>query len=272
MADPVWPTYPWHLLLISWQEPSPGFLIEHTHRLAGYLVGMCVIVLAIYMWRLPRVRWLGIAALIAVITQGLLGGFRVRLNALVGTDLALIHGAFAQVVFGLLMSAAVATSASWATDESPESNGRLRWLSLITLTVIFLQIVMGGLVRHTQSPLGQRGHLLIAFVVVACVILLWMSAAATSDRGLRFYCRLLACFVIVQILLGVESWMMKFETGTYADLRPITIGQAVVRTSHYLIGSCVLACSVAVGLRAHRQIAAVASSTAVPVQQLEVAV
>src|SRR6516225_9513298 len=39
MADPIWPTYPWHLLLISWQEPRPGFLIEHAHRLAGYIVG-----------------------------------------------------------------------------------------------------------------------------------------------------------------------------------------------------------------------------------------
>ena len=27
MADPIWPTYPWHLLLISWQEPKSGFLI-----------------------------------------------------------------------------------------------------------------------------------------------------------------------------------------------------------------------------------------------------
>src|SRR5215467_9241108 len=47
MADPVWPTYPWHLLLISYDEPSAGFLIEHTHRLAGYIVGCCVIVLAL---------------------------------------------------------------------------------------------------------------------------------------------------------------------------------------------------------------------------------
>src|SRR5579872_725127 len=70
MADPVWPTYPWHLLLISWDEPSPGFLIEHTHRLAGYVVGCCVIVLALGLWRTATPRWLaglGAAALAAVI-------------------------------------------------------------------------------------------------------------------------------------------------------------------------------------------------------------
>ena len=109
MADPIWPTYPWHMLLISYQEPRPGFIIEHTHRLAGYLVGCCVIVLALGLWRYHARRglgWLGLAALAAVIVQGLLGGFRVLLNALVGTDLALIHGLFAQLVFTLLVSVA----------------------------------------------------------------------------------------------------------------------------------------------------------------------
>ena len=43
-------------------------------------------------------RLLGTAALIAVMIQGLLGGFRVKLNDLVGTDLAAVHGIFAQVV------------------------------------------------------------------------------------------------------------------------------------------------------------------------------
>src|SRR6266702_4627737 len=65
MADPIWPTYPWHLLLVSWEEPRPGFLIEHTHRLAGYMVGCCVIALVAGLIVVePRrwVRWLGFAA------------------------------------------------------------------------------------------------------------------------------------------------------------------------------------------------------------------
>src|ERR1700756_4053036 len=77
MADPVWPTYPWHLLLISWEEPSAGFLIEHSHRLAGYVVGCCIIALAVGLWlgqALRWLRWLGAAALAGVIVQGLLGG------------------------------------------------------------------------------------------------------------------------------------------------------------------------------------------------------
>src|ERR1700741_1426229 len=47
MADPIWPTYPWHLLLVPWQNADARFLIEHGHRLAGYIVGCCAISLVV---------------------------------------------------------------------------------------------------------------------------------------------------------------------------------------------------------------------------------
>ena len=61
--------------------PAAG--AEHSHRAAGYLVGCCVIILACGLWRSETrrwVRWLGMAALAGVVVQGLLGGFRVKLN------------------------------------------------------------------------------------------------------------------------------------------------------------------------------------------------
>src|SRR5262245_42210176 len=92
MADPIWPTAPWHLLIIDWQEPSAGFLIEHSHRLAGYIVGCCTIVLVLSLLLNASLAWVsdagqseregvqgsgGLAlmsgvALLAVIIQGLL--------------------------------------------------------------------------------------------------------------------------------------------------------------------------------------------------------
>src|SRR6266849_2981654 len=137
MADPIWPTYPWHLLLVSWEEPRPGFLIEHSHRLAGYVVGCCVIGLAVGVGRSrthSRLRWLGVTALVGVIIQGLLGGFRVKLDRILGSDLALIHGCFAQIVFGSLVGLAVVSSNGWAWESSQVGSGRarLRRLSLAT--------------------------------------------------------------------------------------------------------------------------------------------
>ena len=116
MADRIWPTYPWHLLLISWEEPRAGFLIEHAHRAFDYLLGLAVIILALGLWKLEDrrwVRWLGVAAVGGVIVQGLVGGFRVVLNELLGRDLALVHGCFAQLVFGLLVSLALFSSPGW---------------------------------------------------------------------------------------------------------------------------------------------------------------
>src|SRR5208282_2852743 len=106
MADPIWPTYPWHLALISWKEPGPGILVEHTHRALDYTLGACAIVLAVGCWLCETrrwLRWLGTAALAAVICQGLIGGLRVVLNARGdGTALAFVHGCFAPLVFALL--------------------------------------------------------------------------------------------------------------------------------------------------------------------------
>src|SRR5205814_4599564 len=140
MADPIWPTYPWHLLLISYDEPRPGFIIEHTHRLAGYIVGCCVIVLAIGLWCYhPRrwLGWLGVLALAGVIVQGLLGGFRVVLNALVGTNLALIHGLFAQLVFALLVSLAVFTSRSWSAPRVFPREAAADRIGTLSLALVF---------------------------------------------------------------------------------------------------------------------------------------
>src|SRR5438270_6171843 len=99
MADQVSLRTPWHILTIDLREYGLGFVIEHSHRTAGWLVGVCTIVLTVSLWLKEPRRWLrrlGMAALVAVIAQGVLGIFRVQLNALFGRHLALVHGCFAQ--------------------------------------------------------------------------------------------------------------------------------------------------------------------------------
>lgn len=279
MADPIWPTYPWHLLLISWEEPKPGFLIEHSHRLAMYLVGCCVIVLAVALWLAERrrwLRWLGMAALLGVIAQGLLGGFRVKLNELVGTDLATIHGCFAQLVFALLVSLAAVTSRSWFT---PARRGLAvpasvrRW-TLYLLGLVYLQIVLGAIMRHTYSPVAQRGHLLAAFAVVAATAWLLKIALenAETDSTLMMTIWWLVGLVGVQILLGVEAYLRRFAAGVPPELQQLSVAQAMVRTAHVMVGFLVLAASTVVCLRAHRHVVAGFKPALVPAHRLEGAV
>ena len=263
MADPVWPTYPWHLLLIDWQEPRPGFVIEHTHRLAGYIVGCCVIVLTVGLSVSARrswLKWLGVAALAGVIVQGLLGGFRVVLHAWLGTNLAVIHGCFAQIVFSLLVSLAVITSARFAGDTLPaEEAPRIRGWSLALSAVAFLQLIWGALVRHTNGALAQRVHFLTAFAVVAVAVWLARTILASPSARHRLVRALVVLGVLLtlQIVLGVESWMGKFAGHLLPELQKPMIGQAIVRVSHVLVGSFILATSVVLTVLAYRPAPAV---------------
>jgi cytochrome c oxidase assembly protein subunit 15 len=260
MADPIWPTYPWHLLLISYQEPSAGYLIEHTHRLAGYLVGCCTIVLALGLWRYHARRWLGwlgLTALGGVIVQGLLGGFRVRLNELVGTDLALIHGLFAQLVFVLLVSLALFTSRRWnAGSETVHTSGAVRiWrLSAWTAVLVFIQLIFGALLRHTHSPLGQPGHILVALAVVTVVARLLKSVfdKREGDKSLAVPVGFLAALVVVQVLLGIKAFFILFGSFVLPELQMASVPQAIIRTAHFVVGSLIFATAVVVALRARR--------------------
>lgn len=263
MADPVWPTYPWHLLLISWEEPSPGFIVEHAHRLAGYIVGSCVIVLALGLWLQEArlwVRWLGVLALVGVVIQGLLGGFRVVLHALLGTNLAVIHGCFAQVVFALLVSIALLTSPGWLAGTSRDNHAdRLQRWVLGTALLIFLQIIFGAVLRHTGSGLGQRGHLLLAFAIVLAVAWLWKLALEDADRTLLVPILMLTGALAIQVLLGVEAWIGKFVNALPVEEQQITPGQAALRTAHVLVGYVVFSAAVVTAWRSHRQMSVQAS-------------
>jgi cytochrome c oxidase assembly protein subunit 15 len=260
MADPVWPTYPWHLLLIDWQEPSPGFLIEHTHRLVGYLVGCCVIVLAWGLWQKagPRwLKWLGIVALLGVILQGLLGGFRVRLNALVGPNLAVIHGCFAQVVFSLLVGLALMTSRRFASVGLPVAGApRLRKLSLLLVGVVLLQLVWGAVLRHRHTALSQRMHLLTAFAVVA--VAAWLGRALRESAGSRRVLGgawgVLAILLTLQVMLGIEAWLEKYGSGILPELQMVTGRQVLVVMGHVLVGAGILATATALALLAWRPV------------------
>src|SRR4051794_5981383 len=72
---------PWYFFQEFVNERGLDWKIEHGHRQAGWIVGNCVIVLAALTWWLePRrwVRWLSVAILAAVCSQGLLGIFRIE--------------------------------------------------------------------------------------------------------------------------------------------------------------------------------------------------
>jgi heme A synthase len=198
-------------------------------------------------------RLVASVSLVGVMIQGLLGGFRVRLNAWAGTDLAAIHGAFAQLVFGLLVSLTVLTrTPEAAAEEASEAERyRARRPAWLLLGLVFLQLVWGAALRHTLSPASQRGHLLTAFAVVAAGV--WLASVAAQSRGLwrllRVPLAFLGVLLVVQVALGVEAWLGRFLGPGLPELRAVTVPQAAVRTLHVVVGSLILAASVVLSLR-----------------------
>ena len=254
MADPVWPTYPWHLLLISWDEPSTGYLIEHGHRLAASFAGFCVTVLAVLLW-LRGFRRLGLAAFGCVVAQGLLGGVRVLFNAKAGPELAAVHGCFAQVVFSLVVCLALLTAPGRVAElPSAAYARRCRRATLALLGLVFVQLVWGALVRHTHGEVAQRVHILTAFAVTAGVVWLlrtaWDQAAGRGLLGGPL--AVLTVLLVVQLGLGIEAWMGLYGSDLPPEAQPLSLGLAVVRTAHVVIGACILASAAVAAVQAHR--------------------
>jgi heme a synthase len=210
-------------------------------------------------------RALGVVALVAVMIQGLLGGFRVRLNDLAGTDLAAVHGFFAQVVWAVLVGLSVLTARPTAKPPMhPHDRLHCRRLAAGLVLAVLLQLAWGALLRHNPTPLAQRLHLLTAFAVVAVAV--WLIHAAhqslTTWNRLNRAGILLAILIAFQIMLGVEAWMGKFTTGVLPELQKITTQLAIIRTAHMLVGTGILATSFSLVLLTRRP-AAIAAGTPV---------
>ncbi|OGT94871.1 MAG: hypothetical protein A2083_02635 [Gemmatimonadetes bacterium GWC2_71_9] len=263
LAVPDWP--------LSFGQVFPklegGVLFEHGHRMVAAAVGLLTAVLAAWAWRREPRRWvrrLGLAALGAVVLQGMLGGTTVLLR--LPSSVSVAHAGLAQVFFCLTVALAVVTSAWWA-DAKPASAPEpgaptTRTLTLAAATVVYAQILLGAVVRHTgaglvipdfplaygrlwpeiASPLVayQMAHRLGAVVVAAFA--LWSGVRVlgrhADEPALRRPALALLALVAFQIFLGALTiWTRRAVIPT---------------TAHVASGALLLATTVVLTLRAHR--------------------
>src|ERR1700748_1632513 len=104
LAVPDWPTtFVCNMFLFPVSKWVGGIFFEHTHRLIASMVGFLTIILTIWIGLDDDRRWvrrLGLAALAAVILQGVLGGLRVTL---LKDQIGVFHACLAQAFLGLLV-------------------------------------------------------------------------------------------------------------------------------------------------------------------------
>jgi len=250
---------PWEIVNGLFENSGFAWRLEYGHRTFGFLVGMCGIGVAVGCFFCDRrgwMGWLGFLALGLICAQGALGIFRVDYNALYGRTFAMFHGAFAQIVFAVLVAVALFTSRRWLSERTALVSPALQRWSIVTMLIVFVQLVLGGLVRHKESLLGPRGHLLWAFVVVGTIVWLLkvMRESELSDR-LRVQRILLKGLLVLQLWLGVESWLAKFHvpSADLPQLLPAPTHAEWIRTSHYLLGALLFATTVTIALIANRR-------------------
>jgi cytochrome c oxidase assembly protein subunit 15 len=130
---------------------------EHGHRLIAGTVGLLTLGLAVWAQRREPRRWvrrLGWTAFGAVVAQALLGGLTVRL--FLPPAVSISHAALAQAFLCLVVAMAVVTSARWRAEESvpPAGDQRLRRLATAAVAVLYLQILVGAVMRHLGAGLA----------------------------------------------------------------------------------------------------------------------
>jgi heme a synthase len=250
MADDVSLRAPFHFVQV-WMNGELsarglGFTIEHAHRQAAWLLGMASIVIAVTaaVTRTPRwLKLLTLATLVVVSLQGILGIFRVQLNAILGPSLALIHGSFATIAVGLLLTQAVVTSRSWSlTVPNERKLVVLRRWAIATTGVAILQVVFGGMIRHLDFEAGARFHLINAFVVFSFIWVTIKFAREADTPAFQRLSRVLMALVTIQILLGVEAlffWMKRHFFPDTAASESVAVH--LTRSAHYVVGNLICA-------------------------------
>jgi cytochrome c oxidase assembly protein subunit 15 len=158
LAVPDWPmtfgenpiTYP----LSKWQG---GIFYEHGHRIVATIVGALTVILALWIWFVESRRWvrvLAVLSVVAVILQGLLGGLTVLLR--LPLIVSAMHGVLGQSYMCIILMIAFSQLRECRIGEVAlaASYKKLFWSVLILTGAIFLQLVWGALMRHSESGLA----------------------------------------------------------------------------------------------------------------------
>ena len=158
LSVPDWPTtFGRNMFLYPISGWVGGIFYEHGHRLIASVVGFLTLVLAVWIGsKEPRkiVKSLAALALFAVMLQGLLGGLTVRYN--LPTPVSVSHAVLGQTFFVITIIIAYFHSGEhfrFRAANNPEAK-QLFNLSLFVIALIYLQLIVGAIMRHSGSGLA----------------------------------------------------------------------------------------------------------------------
>ncbi len=224
---------------------------EHSHRLLAMVMGLLSIGLcatAHFSKSAPSVRKMGNWLVVIVITQGLLGGLRVKLDALnlqidhnlYARSFAIAHATLAQLFLCLLVAFVISNSRSWIEKNAGFTSTPKPSLSAfgyVACGAIVLQLIVGAIMRHAQAGLAiptfpltpqdtlippvfnfaigihfahRVGAVIVTIAVIAFCIRVWKNAA--SRKALGKSAAALLALLLIQVTLGaLVIWKVRNE-------------------------------------------------------------
>jgi len=244
----------WPLSYGSLMPPMVGGIFyEHGHRMIATFVGTLSVVLAVWLWRVETrawVRWLGVAAVGAVIAQGILGGITVLF--FLPPAISSAHATLAQLFFCTLVSISLVTTAWWQDERTQASDSGTRSVHAIaaaTACAVLVQLMLGAAFRH--KGFGIIPH--VCWAVVVSVMIFWLAGALKRRfpdvPALRNSAKVLHGLIGLQLLLGGAAWWSRIYGAQFPQPIPVTITFTVI---HTVTGALVLATTVLVTFLCYR--------------------
>jgi cytochrome c oxidase assembly protein subunit 15 len=199
-------------------------------------------------------RWLGVAALGAVIAQGVLGGLTVIY--LLPWWISSSHACLAQLFFSTTVAMAIFTSDWWFRGSSPvdeDAKYPIRGLSLAAPLCVLGQLALGAAARH--KAIGSIYHISGAPIVTA--VIMWVSLRIllhyARNRELRSAALTVITISLVQVFLGIAAYMTRIAYADAVQPMPLMVTFTVL---HVAVGALTMASTVVLAILVRRNVTA----------------
>lgn len=214
LSVPDWPlTYGENPVTFGISKWRGGIFHEHFHRLFAGGVALATVALAICLYLKESRVWLvvlGFGAVLAVLLQALLGGMTVwyHLPVLVSSSHAILAQTFFLITltiwYGLSRERARRLDAIAAG--ATESNTPLKYGALALIALVYCQLFLGAVMRHTESGLAVYDFPTTAGSIIPSV----------SDATLE----------------NINHWRFENTDSLGAELPDVTRGQVLIHLAH----------------------------------------
>ena len=255
LSVPDWPTSFGYLVKVP--HFVGGVRYEWSHRMvAGTLVSLT---LAIAIWTLlvekrRWMRWLAAGAFGTVIAQAILGGLTVLY--LQPPAVSTAHAAVAQTFFCIAVAVALFTGRKWV-EERPQAEvdthrPTLFQLTILSVLVLYVQLILGGMFRH--HGMSWLPHLVNAIAV--SLVLAWTAVRALSAHSkieaVRHPAIVMLSLLILQLGLGFTAFVTRVAWGRDSIQPELPMVASTV--AHVGVGALLLATTVVLAIQTRRHL------------------